>query len=463
MDISIQKSTKEKYTTSITKHYTARYYKQGIEDTILDRWSKETHRYIFEALNDMHYGEDSKIDFFKVEMRTRIEGSVYSDLRIKLVVRVEVKKKWGYGFLSSIVVRRSDDKEYQFRYANLPRLSLNDVEDMYLLQVQDKLLHILLEFVKDFNNALLLFIKRVMIQNKEQAGTGNKRLNGRDWTDMDVEKLNKMVDKIDKTLKRREQLRRLEEYVGGRPKTINPRTFVRRCKGKLLKHRDYEVDLHSRQASEYSVIMVAIGLSGGCDMEDKAAQSYDLAALKYCSVPDRWEFHGIKAMLEYGVLPSFGYGVLDLVSMVFGEYRHKYAVSSLMDTAYWLSEQIGDVKKNSDAPMPYVVLLTRIYKYILQTNPQSIVPFASFMYHQRVMNPLIIPRKTIKRKGKRVDPPSSSSSSSSNEDEEPSFFQFYEELSNDEDLTDAQREKRGMFKGLNHYLVKITKYLKKQK
>ncbi|GJZ68099.1 hypothetical protein Tco_0631339 [Tanacetum coccineum] len=106
--------TKEKYTTSITKHYTARYYKQGIEDTIPDRWSKETHRYIFEALNDMHHGEESKIDFFKVEMRTRTEGSVYSDLRIKLVVRVEVKKKWGYGFLSSIVVRRSDDKEYQF-------------------------------------------------------------------------------------------------------------------------------------------------------------------------------------------------------------------------------------------------------------------------------------------------------------------------------------------------------------
>ncbi|GJR82013.1 hypothetical protein Tco_0152798 [Tanacetum coccineum] len=39
--------------------------------------------------------------------------------------------------------------------------------------------------------------------------------------------------------------------------------------------------------------------------------------------------------LEYIVLPSSGYGVLDLVSfMVFGEYRHRYVVSSLMDTAY---------------------------------------------------------------------------------------------------------------------------------
>ncbi|GJX94889.1 hypothetical protein Tco_0349475 [Tanacetum coccineum] len=246
-------NTEEKYTTSITKNYAARYYKQGIEDMISDRWSKQTHRYIFEALN----------------------------------------------------VRRSNDKEYEFSYADLPRLSLNDVEEMYLLQVQEKLHRLPLEFVKDFNNALLLFIKRVVIQNrvediqlgvksyqqtlnltkpmmffkgidqmipftmttthkgvvylnqhnvkslmrlsevnklcdgtlekicenlidmvtKNKLGKGNKRLKGREWTDDDVVKSNEMIDKIEKTLKRREQLRRLEEYVGGRPKTVNPYTF----------------------------------------------------------------------------------------------------------------------------------------------------------------------------------------------------------------------------------------------
>ncbi|GJY69567.1 hypothetical protein Tco_0472549 [Tanacetum coccineum] len=154
-----------------------------------------------------------RIDFFKAKMSTRTEGS------------------------------RSDDKEYEFGNAYLPRLSLNDVEDMYLLQVQDKLHHLPLEFVKDFDNALLLFIRRVMIQNKvediqlglsevkkfcdgtlikihenlvdmvkrNKLGTGNKRLKGSDWTNMDVEKLNEMVYKIDKVLKRIEQLRRLEE------------------------------------------------------------------------------------------------------------------------------------------------------------------------------------------------------------------------------------------------------------
>ncbi|GJZ56260.1 hypothetical protein Tco_0611453 [Tanacetum coccineum] len=73
VDLSIE----EKYTTSITKHYATRYYKEGIEDRIPERWSKKFCHYHFEALN----------------------------------------------------VRRSDDKEYEFSYANLPRLSVNDVED----------------------------------------------------------------------------------------------------------------------------------------------------------------------------------------------------------------------------------------------------------------------------------------------------------------------------------------------
>ncbi|GJU68417.1 hypothetical protein Tco_1254676 [Tanacetum coccineum] len=233
-------STKEKYTTSITKHYAARYYKEGIEDAIPERW-------------------------------------------------------------------RADDQEYKFSYADLPRQTLNDVEDMYLLQVQDKLHHLLLEFVKDFNNALLMFIKRVVIKirveyihlgvesyqrtlnltkptmffegidqripftmtamhkgvvylntynmkslmklsevkkfydvtlvkiqenpidmvKKKKLGNGNKRLKGREWTDNVVKSSNEMLRKIDETLKHKDRLRRLEEYVGGRPKTINPRTFVR--------------------------------------------------------------------------------------------------------------------------------------------------------------------------------------------------------------------------------------------
>ncbi|GJU74728.1 hypothetical protein Tco_1266133 [Tanacetum coccineum] len=88
-------------------------------------------------------------------------------------------------------------------------------------------------------------------------------------------------------------------------------------------------------------------------------------------------------------------------------------------------------------------------------NPQSIVPLARFTFHDRVMNPLDISWNPIKEKGKKVAPPSSpSSSSSSDENKVPSFLEFYEELSDNEDLTDAQKEKNGMFKWLNCYFGK---------
>nr|GEV04942.1 hypothetical protein [Tanacetum cinerariifolium] len=142
------------------KNYAARYYKEGIEDRIPERWIKEVCRYHFEALIGIHHWEEDKIDFFKVGMSAVTYRNIYSNLRIKSVVRIVVKKKWGYDFLKSIVVRRSNDKDYEFSYVGLPRISVNDVEDMYLLQAQDKLHHLPSEFMKDFNNALLCLSER---------------------------------------------------------------------------------------------------------------------------------------------------------------------------------------------------------------------------------------------------------------------------------------------------------------
>ncbi|GJU48402.1 hypothetical protein Tco_1217957 [Tanacetum coccineum] len=127
--------------------------------------------------------------------------------------------------------------------------------------------------------------------------------------------------------------------------------------------------------------------------------------------------------------------------------------------------RMEEVKNKCDGPMPFAMILTRLYNHILQTNPQAIVPLARFTFHERVMNPLDISSNSTKERGKRVASPSASSSSSSSSDdnEAPSFLEFYKELPDDEDLTNAQREKRGMFKCLNRYFGTITKYLKKQK
>nr|GEW79734.1 hypothetical protein [Tanacetum cinerariifolium] len=214
-------STEEKYTTSMTKNYATRYYKEGIEDRVLKRWSKEVRRYHFEVLN----------------------------------------------------VRRSDDKEYEFNYADLPRLSVNDVEDMNRVEViqlgvesyqttlnltkpiiffegidqripftmtatHKGVVHLnqynikspmKLSEVKKFSDGTLVKIQENLIDMllKNKLGSSNKRLKGRDWTDYVVKSSREILKKIDEILRHKKQLRRLEEYVGGRPKTINPRTFVR--------------------------------------------------------------------------------------------------------------------------------------------------------------------------------------------------------------------------------------------
>ncbi|GKE17257.1 hypothetical protein Tco_1424834 [Tanacetum coccineum] len=105
--------------------------------------------------------------------------------------------------------------------------------------------------------------------------------------------------------------------------------------------------------------------------------------------------------------------------------------------------RMEEVKNKSNGPMPFAMLLTRLYNHILRTNPQAIVPPNRFTFHDRVMNPLDISRNPIKENGKRVASPSVSSSSSSSSDgnKAPSFLEFYKELSDNEDLTDP-KEKR---------------------
>ncbi|GJR42842.1 hypothetical protein Tco_1310945 [Tanacetum coccineum] len=83
---------------------------------------------------------------------------------------------------------------------------------MYLNQHNVKSLMRLSEVNKFCDNTLVKIRENMIdVVTKKKLGKGNKRLKGRDWTDDDVMKSNEMVNKIDKTLKRREQLKRLEE------------------------------------------------------------------------------------------------------------------------------------------------------------------------------------------------------------------------------------------------------------
>ncbi|GJT06569.1 hypothetical protein Tco_0841031 [Tanacetum coccineum] len=76
------------------------------------------------------------------------------------------RKKFGYGYLKEIVINRADQKEYMFIEYDFSCLNLNNIEDMYLLWVQGKIHH--LDGVNEFDliNALLLYIRRIVIKKR---------------------------------------------------------------------------------------------------------------------------------------------------------------------------------------------------------------------------------------------------------------------------------------------------------
>nr|GEV02136.1 hypothetical protein [Tanacetum cinerariifolium] len=186
-------SIENKCTTSITKHYATRYQIQGIEDMIPDRWSKETYGYIFETLNVM--------------IQNRVED---------IQLRMESYQQTCNLTKPMIFFKRINQRIPFIMYET-------HIGVVYLNQHNIKSFMKLSE-VKALCDGTLIKIRENLVDmvKREKLGTSNKWLKGRDWTNMDINKSSEMVDKIDKTLTCRDQLRRLEEYVRGRPKIVNP-------------------------------------------------------------------------------------------------------------------------------------------------------------------------------------------------------------------------------------------------
>ncbi|GJZ05305.1 hypothetical protein Tco_0538580 [Tanacetum coccineum] len=89
---------------------------------------------------------------------------VYSTKRILAVTRVKVMRKHGYGYLREIEVRRADNELYTFKEGDFPRLRINDIEDMLILIVQNRLTNLSGDDVYNFAIALRMFTRSMVIQ-----------------------------------------------------------------------------------------------------------------------------------------------------------------------------------------------------------------------------------------------------------------------------------------------------------
>ncbi|GKD90118.1 hypothetical protein Tco_1365625 [Tanacetum coccineum] len=154
------------YTTSTTKTKATQYDLPGIEDMVPNIWSPVKVAYDKYALWGISHWREQHKSFYSFARGMQLRGDVYSTKRILAVTHVSVMMKHGYGYLEEIVVRRADNALYRFKEGDFPRLRINDIEDMLLLVVQNRLTNLSGDDVADSAIALRMFTRSLVIQKQ---------------------------------------------------------------------------------------------------------------------------------------------------------------------------------------------------------------------------------------------------------------------------------------------------------
>ncbi|GKE62806.1 hypothetical protein Tco_1513173 [Tanacetum coccineum] len=148
----------------MTKSKAARYELKGIEDMVPNLWSPVKVVYDRYALLGISHWRTKRQNFYGYTTKMVSKHDVYSTKRILSVISVKVNEWYGYGHLEEIVVKREDKQLYTFKEGDFKRLHLNEIEDMLLLIVQNKLNNLDGNVVVHFAASLRMFTRRTVIQ-----------------------------------------------------------------------------------------------------------------------------------------------------------------------------------------------------------------------------------------------------------------------------------------------------------
>ncbi|GJZ19189.1 hypothetical protein Tco_0555779 [Tanacetum coccineum] len=127
------------YTTSLMKTKAAQYDLPGIEDMVPNIWVPVKVAYDKHTLWGISHWREQHKSFYG---------------------------KHGYGYMKEIVVRRADNDLYKFKEYDFLRLRINDIDDMLLLVVQNRLTNLSGDDVSDFAIALRMFTRSLVIQKR---------------------------------------------------------------------------------------------------------------------------------------------------------------------------------------------------------------------------------------------------------------------------------------------------------
>ncbi|GJT89718.1 hypothetical protein Tco_1078563 [Tanacetum coccineum] len=108
-------SLSRKYTTSTTKTKAVKYdIIKGIEDMVLSLWIPLKVAYDKYAMWGISHWDPKRQSFYGYASNRKSKHDLFSTKRIISVTHVKVVKKYDYGYLDKIIVRREDQQLYKF-------------------------------------------------------------------------------------------------------------------------------------------------------------------------------------------------------------------------------------------------------------------------------------------------------------------------------------------------------------
>ncbi|GJT10919.1 hypothetical protein Tco_0857961 [Tanacetum coccineum] len=156
-----------KIALSISKLKAARYLDFGLKELVPSLWVESECEYdISAAYGITHWWFRRKEFYINKHSEPSDREAVRSQMRILSVISVKVYEKYGYNYLREIILRRADYKEYKISEKDFKNLHPNDFEDLFLLNIQEKLNHLPKTDKTSLHTAVNMWIRNLVIRNR---------------------------------------------------------------------------------------------------------------------------------------------------------------------------------------------------------------------------------------------------------------------------------------------------------
>ncbi|GJZ57551.1 hypothetical protein Tco_0613045 [Tanacetum coccineum] len=164
-----------KIALSISKLKAARYLDFGLEELVPSLWVESEQEYDISAVYGITHWWFRRKEFYttKIVVYTDREA-VRSQMRILSVISVKVFEKYGYNYLREIILRRADYQEYKISERDFKNLHPNDFEDLFLLNIQEKLNHLPKTDKISLQPAFNMWIKEKPVHKGMEIGSGQR-------------------------------------------------------------------------------------------------------------------------------------------------------------------------------------------------------------------------------------------------------------------------------------------------